>query len=673
MKPTMRNATITIDTASIIGEVHDRLYGANLEHLGQAIYGGVWAEMLRDRKFAGHDIMYTAASEGLHNTHPERGIVVPWQAVNANQDAVLYSHDNTTFYTGRQSQRIQIRRVTGEQHGIKQGGLYLESGYHYDLRIVLKGESQAVTIKLGDVIWNIDSVGSEWQTYTHQFNIDQTSSQGELSITVSQGTLWIGCVSLMRSDHIKGFRPDIIDALREWSPTQLRWPGGNFVSAYHWQDGIGDRDLRPAYLDPAWWQWESHDMGTDEFIDLCRLIDAEPVLTINMGNGTVEEARAWVEYCNGDETTPYGKKRNAHGYETPHNVNVWFVGNEQFGNWQVGHVDAETYARRYLKFASAMRKVDPDLTLIGVGVPADLYGHWNERVLAIAGHAMDQLSVHYYSIRTEKWDTPPSPEHLFLPKIAAPHEVVRMLDETINIVDQSSAQGLSIAFDEWNTYYGAKAPDFLEDYNLSDALYTGAVLNACINRADRIKYSAIYHLTNAMACYTIAPLYRWQAVNLGRGGAWVPMSIPSDSLPPTTIKAPTTLVLELMTRYRGKHAVSCKVNCDTFTSPEAGNLPSFDDVPLVDASATIDNETGTVYLSIVNRDVKNSVAIVLNGLVHGDKSKVQLHLVSGDSPLVTNSFESPHQVAIETHQTAFSEIALPRHTYAMIVIEQSHS
>lgn len=665
----MHKANITLDPTTFVGAVHDHLYGANLEHIGQAIYGGVWAEMLRDRKFAGNDMMYSAASEGLHNTHPDRGVVVPWQAVNPDYDALICSHDNTIFYTGKQSQRIQIRQVSGQERGIKQASLYLEAGHHYDVRIVLKGESQSVHIQLGEESWHIDAVSDDWQTYTHQFSLATTTPQGELSITIAQGTLWIGCASLMRSDNIRGFRPDVIEALRDWSPTQLRWPGGNFVSAYHWQAGVGDRDLRPAYLDPAWWQWESNDMGTDEFIDLCRLINSEPVLTINMGNGTVEEARAWVQYCNGDATTPYGKKRVANGYETPHHVKVWFVGNEQFGNWQVGHVDAETYARRYLEFASMMRTVDPDLTLIGVGVPADLYGHWNERVLAIAGHAMDQLSVHYYSIRTEKWDTPPSPEHLFLPKIAAPHEVVRMLDETISIVDHTNAQGLSIAFDEWNTYYGAKAPDFLEGYNLSDALYTGAVMNACINRADRIKYSAIYHLTNAMACYLIAPLFRWQAVNLGRGGAWVPVSIAADSPSPSIIKTPSTLVMELMTKHRGKHAIHCTVDCGTFTSPEAGNLPSFDDVPLVDASATVDREMGTVFVSIVNRDVENSVVVVLNGLSDIDKSTVQLHLVSGESPVVTNSFDSPHRVSIETYHITSKEITLPPHSYAMVVID----
>ena len=206
-------------------------------------------------------------------------------------------------------QRITMRRPNGLERGIKQGSLYLQAARDYDLRLVLKGEGQALTVQLGEETWRIDAVGPEWTVWQHQFTAAGENPLGELSLTISEGSLWIGCASLMPSDNIAGFRADVIEALRDWSPTQLRWPGGNFVSAYHWQLGIGDRDRRPAYLDPAWWLWESNDVGTDEFCELCRLVGAEPVLTANMGNGTAEEAAAWVEYCNGAADTTYGRMR----------------------------------------------------------------------------------------------------------------------------------------------------------------------------------------------------------------------------------------------------------------------------------------------------------------------------------------------------------------------------
>lgn len=655
-------ASILINRDKVIGEVHDYLYGANLEHIGQSIYGGIWAEMLRDRKFAGNDKMYTTISEGLNTVNPNIGVIVPWEAVNHDYENISFIHDNTTYYTGVQSQRISIHQVDGLQHGIQQKGLYLQAQSAYELRLVLKGEGQTVTVQLGDVTWDIENVSTEWTTYQTVLTPESTIPDGALSITTkAHGNLWIGCASLMPSNHLKGYRPDIIDALRDWKPTFLRWPGGNFVSAYDWKSGIGDRDKRPAYLDPAWHQWETNDMGTDEFIDLCQLVGCDALLTINMGTGTSEEAAAWLEYCNGSLDTYFGAIRAANGHPEPYNLKTWFVGNEQFGNWQVGHVDAETYARKYLDFATAMRAVDNDLELIAVGVPTDLYGHWNRELIKIAESEIDQLSLHYYSIRTEKWETAPSPEHLYLPKIAASYEVAQMLDDTINIVDQFSEQKLAIAFDEWNTYFGAKAPDFIEDYSLADALYTGALMNACINRCDRIKMSAIFNLINVMGSYRMYPQYEWEVVNLGRGGAWVATSvIPSE---PMTVKMPATLVMELMTRYRGNLGINCEVESPVMASPSAGNLPAYDDLPIIDASVTYDEKANQYFISIVNR---SDSPVMINTIGLDGYTELINYQVTADSPLATNDLSQPDNVRIEEIELRSDEFIVEAYSFNMI-------
>ena len=627
---------------------------------------GVWAEMLRDRKFAGCDWQYVGLSEGLRNAHPSAGIVAPWIAVNPDRQAVLYDHDNSVFYTGIQSQRISIRRPDGLEHGIMQGSLYLQIEQDYELRLVLKGEGQPLTAQLGDETWRVDEVSADWRTFRHTFTHAGADPKGELRLTIAEGTAWIGCASLMPTDNIAGMRADLIAALRDWSPTQLRWPGGNFVSAYHWQMGVGDLDQRPPYLDPAWWQWEQNDFGTDEFVELCRLVDAEPVLTINIGNGTVEEARAWVEYCNGDAQSEFGALRAANGHPEPHNIKLWFVGNEQFGNWQVGHVDAETYARRYLEYARAMRSVDADLTLIGVGVPVDIYGRWNERVLGIAGAEMDGYSVHYYSVRTEKMEQTPAPETLYLPKMAAWHEVAGMLDETLEIMDANSERQIPLAFDEWNTYIGAKPPDFIEDYNLADALYTASILNFCLQRADRINYSAIYHLTNVMGNYLVAPLYQWEAIGMGRGGGWVPVSTGDDPDRPGVVKLPGTLVLELMTRHRGPRSVAVQVECGSFASPAAGNQPAFEDVPLLNAAATLDEEGRRIFLSVVHCGVDGPARLQLSGIdCTGD---LDCFTVTGKDPLETNTFDAPTNIAIEESRLTAEQIALPPQSFSLLII-----
>ena len=536
----------------------------------------------------------------------------------------------------------------------------------YELCLVLKGQGQSLEVQLGDERWQIAELGDDWQSLQRTFTKAGADPKGELTLTIREGTAWIGCASLLPTDHVRGFRADVIAAMRDWSPTQLRWPGGNFVSAYHWEAGVGDRDKRPTYLDPAWWLWESNDVGTDEFIDLCRLVGAEPVLTANMGNGTPEEARAWVEYCNGETSTKYGAIRAANGYEEPHDVKVWFVGNEQYGNWQVGHVDAETYAASYIKFARAMRDADPELTLIGVGTPVDLYAHWNETVLRSAAEEMDQFSLHYYSVRTEKQSVTPAPEEIFLQKMAAWHEVRGMLDDTLAIVDQHSPKPLPIAFDEWNTYVNAKGPNFIEKYNLADALYTGSIMNLCLQRADRIKYSAIYNLTNVMGSYLIAPLYNWDASFRRRDGGWVPIDTGDDPARPAVIKMPATLVLELMTRHRGKQALETKVDCGTFASPPAGTMPAFDDVPLVNAAATFDAEANALFVSLVNCGMDEPTPVSIEGV--DAEADVDMYLVSGASPLATNTFEAPDTVTVEHQTVPADQLVLPPHSFAMLIL-----
>ncbi len=636
------NASLHVDLHSVIGEVHPHLYGANLEHIGRSVYRGVWAEMLVNRKFAGHDQMYVGLSEGLSHQHPSYGVVLPWEAVNPATDAVLYVHDQTDYYTGMQSQRITIRQDDGHSHGVRQSGLTLRTGASYDCRLVLKGQGQSARVTLGEVEWIIPSVGANWATFEHTFHTESDTSDAALSIAIyGVGSLWIGCTSLMPADHVDGFRPDVLTVLRELGPTFLRLPGGNFASAYHWRLGIGDRDLRPPYLDPAWNAWEPNDMGTDEYVRLCELIDSELLLTANLGNGTPEEAAEWVAYCNAPAETPFGALRAANGHAEPFSVRTWFVGNEQFGNWQVGHCDAETYARRYRRFADAMLAVDPSLRLIAVGVPGGLYGRWNELVLEDAG-AMDALSVHYYSIRTEHWATPPMASDLYWPRVAAAHEVEAMLDETLAIVEAYSQPPVPLAFDEWNTYVGGKPPDFFEDYGIADALYAGAVMNACLRRADRIVMSGIFNLINVMGNIRVTPTQIW--------------------------KTPTCLVLELITRQRGPLSVSVQVQSPTFDSPGAGNLPAQTRVPYVDAAATFDPATRTVYLSLVNRSPDAAVALRLEGIKRAGDAAIAY--VAGSDAFALNDEDHPQAVVIEHETLALVEelVTLRPHSFTLVTL-----
>ena len=653
---------IHIDTANVIGEVHDHLYGANFEHIGETIYQGAWAQMLRVRKFAEHDRAYIGLNEGLNHQNPGYGIsalrtprvsVPPtaldapvWQPVNPDAAHVVFIQDNTDFYSGSQSQSVWIRSADDRPHGISQDGLLLLPGRQLELRLVLKGQGQMVRVQLGDMEWEIAPTTEHWTTHRKVFTPARRDDNACLSISASAvGRFWIGCVSLMPLDTVCGFRVDFVHALQHWSPTCLRWPGGNTASDYHWMDGVGDQDRRPSKLDPTGLLallWESNDVGTHEFIDLCRAIGSEPHLTVNMGTGTPQEAADWVEYCNGDQSTAMGRLRATNGHAEPFAVRVWYVGNEQFGNWQFGHCNAETYARRYLEFARAMRAVDADLVLIAVGVPADLYGHWNELLLRDAGSEIDGLSVHYYSIRTEKDLTTPAPADLYLPKIAASLDVEAMLARTLELMARFCDPPPFLAFDEWNTYFGAKGPLFIEAYNIADALYVGSVTNTCLRHCDRIKLSAIYNLVNVMGNYRINARSVW--------------------------KTPSTLVMELLTAHRGPIAIACQVQCPSIASPALGNQPAFANVPLIDAAVTADLADGKAYLSIVNRHPEQAAELTISGLLRCADATART--VSGSHHLAENTEEQPDLVSIETRIWPLQDqhFSLPAHSFTLLEI-----
>ena len=666
------SASIKIDSTDVIGEVNHYLYGANLEQIGESIYGGIWAEMLKSPKFSGPDYHFVSMASGGER-NPNAGVVMPWEAVNPDYERVICTHDCTDFYvrpryqmdhavhkgihppagmrgvwTAQQSQRITIREADMLPHGICQNGLLLTEGKSYELRLVMKGQGQAVTVTLGDQIWTIDEVSTDWERYETTLTIEQDGLDGRLAITfVDEGTLWIGRASLMPSNHVNGFRADVIQAIKDnWTPTWLRWPGGNFASAYHWQDGIGDRDKRPPYLDPAWQIWEYHDVGTDEFVDYCRLIGSEPVLTINMGTGSAKEAAEWVEYCNGDVSTKFGAMRAANGHPEPYNIKTWFVGNEQFGNWQDGHVDAETYARRYLEFSKAMLAVDPDLYLPAVGVPSDQYSHWNQRVLEIAGEEMDVLSFHWYSIRTMSWENPPPVEDLVLAQLAAAHEIEQILEMTVDIAKENSDPAVPIAFDEWNTYLRAKPPLFLEEYNLADGLYTGGVMNAVLRRCDSVHMSAPFNFTNVMGNYRIT-----------RGSVWA---------------TPSTLVLDLLTRYRGSVGINCEVTqSPTFSSPEIGQQFAYEGIPMIDAAATYDPEEQIIYLSVVNFDMYDDGSIRVD--LGAESGTAKVYLVTGKSGVDLNTEKSPQAVKIKAHGWDTTQpLVVPPLSFCLVVIGEQN-
>jgi alpha-N-arabinofuranosidase len=305
-----------------------------------------------------------------------------------------------------------------------------------------------------------------------------------------------------------GFRKDVIDAVKRLDVSLLRWPGGNFVSGYHWEDGIGPREKRPVRRDDAWGALESNRFGTDEFLRYCERIGAEPYVCINAGLGTIDEARHWVEYCNEPDHTYYADLRRANGRDKPWNVKIWGLGNEIDGPWQLGHRTAEDYAKFALEAAKAMRRADDSIKLIASGSSNFSPGYdwigWNRTVLDYLKNDIDYLSLHTYIGNRD---------NNFEKFLAAGSDI----DRRIAIVDgqikaaregQTTRRPIYIAFDEWNVWYRTccSSNEFetgragLEErYNAEDALAMGMFLNSFIRRADVVKVANLAQLVNVIA------------------------------------------------------------------------------------------------------------------------------------------------------------------------------
>ena len=279
----------------------------------------------------------------------------------------------------------------------------------------------------------------------------------------------------MPADNVHGWRADTLARLRELDSPVYRWPGGNFVTGYDWKDGIGDPDKRPPRKNPAWKGIEHNDVGLAEFMQLCREIGTEPYVAVNTGLGGADSAAQLVQYANGAADTPMGKLRAQHGNLRPFDVRLWAVGNEMYGDWQLGHMPLEKYIEKHKAIVDAMRKVDPKSKLVGVGA----VGKWSEAMLTYAPSHMDLLSEHIY------WQDKPTVEaHVAqtvdgIRKIADAHRGYR------KDIPALKGKDIRIALDEWNFWYGGNEYGELGTrYFLQDGLGAAAALHEMFRNSD---------------------------------------------------------------------------------------------------------------------------------------------------------------------------------------------
>jgi alpha-L-arabinofuranosidase len=326
----------------------------------------VWAEILSDRKFFNEINSKPAAAPtgGFGRRGPQRR----WTPVGADEFVTM---DRKSAYVGEWSPAIRLEPAT--LHGISQSGITLRAGCSYTGRVVLAGGTGAkVEVSL---VWGpnpgdrqtiaVPALSAGYAKIPLKFTAKADTADGRLEITgTGSGTFHIGVASLMPADNVSGFKAASIRLLKEQGISIARWPGGNFVSAYDWRDGIGDADKRPPRRELAWNGMESNDMGIDDFMTFCRLIGAEPYIAVNSGFGDAHSAAEEIEYVNGPATSRQGQVRAANGHAAPYGVKIWGIGNEMYGPWQWGHMAVTQYPEKHNLIVKAMKKVDPAIKVI---------------------------------------------------------------------------------------------------------------------------------------------------------------------------------------------------------------------------------------------------------------------------------------------------------------------
>ena len=380
-----------------------------------------------------------------------------------------------------------------------------------------------------------------------------------------------------------GFRQDVAELIRELGVPVIRYPGGNFVSGYNWEDGIGDKLLRPKKMELAWQSVETNEVGIDEFQKWAEDVGTEIMMAINLGTRGADDARNLVEYCNAQTPTHYANMRRKNGFEKPFGIKLWCLGNEMDGSWQIGHKTAEEYARTACETAKLMKLVDDSIELVACGsshAGMPTFGVWEETVLRECYDYIDYLSLHSYygnpDNDTENYLACSLDMDAFIKSVGAICDKVQ--------TEKKTDKKIYLSFDEWNVWFHSNeqdkqipkwqiAPPLLEDiYTLEDALVVGCLLITLMRNCNRVKIGCLAQLVNV-----IAPI---MTENGGR--VWK-----------QTIFYPYAHVL----KYGYGSVLDTELKCDTY------NTDKRRDIPYIEVCTVLNNNTGEVTVFAVNRSL----------------------------------------------------------------------
>lgn len=428
-----------------------------------------------------------------------------------------------------------------------------------------------------------------------------------------------------------GFRKDVLELVKQLGVPAVRYPGGNFVSGYNWEDGTGPKEKRPRKLDLAWKTIETNEVGIDEFQKWAKKADTEIMMAVNLGTRGPDEARNLVEYCNFPKGSYYSDLRRQNGYEEPFNIKLWCLGNEMDGPWQLGSKTAEEYGRIAAETAKMMKLVDPSIELVACGssyMTMPTFGKWESTVLEHTYDYVDYISLHTYYGNAE------NDIGQFLSKSL---DFDKFIKSVVAICDSVKAKKhsdktINLSFDEWNIWYHSNeqddkiepwqiAPPLLEDvYNFEDALLVGCLLITLIKNSDRVKIACLAQLVNV-----IAPI-----MTENGGKAWA-----------------QTIFYPFMhaSMYGRGTALKTNVKCEGYSTKDK------DFVPYVECTACYNQQDKTVTVFAVNRSVDAQQDLEVDFADFGNLSFTEHITMAGHDLKAVNTAQNSDVVPKSDGQT----------------------
>ena len=448
----------------------------------------------------------------------------------------------------------------------------------------------------------------------------------------------------------QGFRQDVIELVKEINVTTVRYPGGNYVSGFNWRDGIGPKEERPVRLDYAWISKETNQFGISEFNQWCQKTGVEPMIAINLGTGTPQEAGYFIEYCNHAGGTTLSDLRIQHGDEQPYNFKLWCLGNEMDGPWQTGQMSADDYAKKARETAKILRCVDPEVELIACGSSSSMmetFPAWDRTVLEELYDHVDYISCHqYYENEGNESD--------FLASFVNMDNFIETIVSTANYVKacKRGKKDIMISFDEWNVWYLRGdpwdapmknkenrfnvAPPLLEDrYSFLDALVVGGLLCSLINHCDRVKMASLAQLVNV-----IAPIFT------EAGGAAIRQ----------TIFWPFAMVAGVARGSALRHFIPA----GTFSS-------KYGDARRIQSAVVHNSEKGQLYLFALNADAKETFTLEPDLSAFGQTRLAEHLILHSDDLHAKNTFDHPDRIM--PRPAASADLTLPPLSWSRITFD----